>query len=47
MKRHRSRTRRQRFVRNRMGPCRMYVTGNVVLVVKDGSIVTVLRKEWL
>lgn len=47
MKRIRGKVRRKRFVRNQMGPCRMYVTGNVVLVVKDRNIVTVLRKEWL
>jgi len=37
--------------RKRIAPKRdvgqLYASGDVVLVVKDGAIVTVLRRDWL
>lgn len=41
-----TRVRRKRFaLRKNVG--QLYASGDVVLVVKDGAIVTVLRRDWL
>lgn len=40
------RNRKRRVVENRVnGECRYYTSGNVILVVRNNSIVTVLRRD--
>lgn len=47
MGRARRRPRRRRYVRRFEEKCSFYVNGKVVLVVRDGTIVTVIPRSWV
>jgi hypothetical protein len=47
MRRSPRRPKRRRYVRRFEEKCSFYANGNVVLVVRDGAIVTVIPRSWV
>lgn len=47
MRRSHRQPRRRRYVRRFEEKCSFYANGNVVLVVRDGAIVTVIPRSWV
>lgn len=46
MNRRNQKPRKRRVLSSRAGECRYYVSGDVILVVKNNAIVTVMRRDW-